>query len=387
MRLTHVLYIGTLLCSLFMLTGCVKDEPAGCESGGSTRTLVFYMGGDNDLSGELSQKLAVIQSYASRSERVARSEINLLVYQDAPDGATLYRAVYGKDTPDVIGRYGIEDSSRPEVLNRVLEDCLAVAPADQYGLVVFSHASGWLPAGMLGSPRSVSRSIITDGNREMNIREFAAAIPPSRFDYVIFEACFMAGIEVVYELRDKVQYVVGSAAEMLSPGFLYIYSDMLDKLCCSLVDTPTSLCNAAQVYFDHYNSNKGLARSATISVIRTSGLDRLADYMRRWAPGLSPSTEGLQYFDRNAASRHLFFDLENYLAREIPGEMEELKGILANTVLLQRATSDFMLPENGFRIHHHSGLTIYIPGRFPQLDKEYELLAWQRAIYKKTTND
>lgn len=88
-----------------------------------------------------------------------------------------------------------------------------------YGFIVFSHASGWLPQGTLTSPLS----IIMDKKQEMELSDFAQAIPDKTFNYIIFEAYFMSRIEVAYELKKKSDYILASLAEILSPGLpIYI---------------------------------------------------------------------------------------------------------------------------------------------------------------------
>lgn len=37
----------------------------------------------------------------------------------------------------------------------------------------------------------------------MEVSNLAKVIPYMSFEYIIFEACYMAGIEIAYELKDK----------------------------------------------------------------------------------------------------------------------------------------------------------------------------------------
>ena len=47
----------------------------------------------------------------------------------------------------------------------------------------------------------------------MEITDFAMALPDHLFEFIIFEACNMAGIEVAYELRNKAAYIMASSAQ------------------------------------------------------------------------------------------------------------------------------------------------------------------------------
>ena len=91
------------------------------------------------------------------------------------------------------------------MLKRVINDVTRLYPAKSYGLIVFSHGSGWLPPHTLVNG---SRSIIIDNDNEMEITDFAMALPDHLFEFIIFEACNMAGIEVAYELRNKAAYIM-----------------------------------------------------------------------------------------------------------------------------------------------------------------------------------
>ena len=59
-----------------------------------------------------------------------------------------------------------ENSASPQVLKRVINDVTRLYPAKSYGLIVFSHGSGWLPSHTLVNG---SRSIIIDNDNEMEI--------------------------------------------------------------------------------------------------------------------------------------------------------------------------------------------------------------------------
>ena len=69
-------YIGYMLCLL--LAGCVVGEKADglLEQRLSDRTLLVYMGGDNDLADETDEKLSAL------TEAWDRFPGHLLIYQD-----------------------------------------------------------------------------------------------------------------------------------------------------------------------------------------------------------------------------------------------------------------------------------------------------------------
>ena len=352
----------------------------------ASQTLIVYLGGDNDLSFETEEKLSAIQRFASQSQDVKSGRVSILIYQDVLSSLgspRLLQARHGTAQPQVLATYTAENSASPQVFHRVLQDCMRHAPTDNYGLIVFSHASGWLPKATLINPLSntaTSRSLITDGTAEMDIKDFANSIPDAMFDFIIFEACFMAGVEIAYELKNKTRYIVGSSAEILSPGFTDVYPKLLAQLCDTSASTQHRLTNLAKTYFDHYDSQNGQTRSATISVIKTEGLDKLAQAVKTMLPYQNANTQIVQHFDRN--THHLFFDLEDYVQQAKNPPTEDIRQILGEIVVYQQATPTFMPQYGGFTINRHCGLTTYIEQKeFPYLNQQYANLKWAQAIH------
>lgn len=367
-----------ILFFLVINTGCQK-EALDCSLT-SQHTLIIYMGGDNNLSAETFEKLAAIQSFARYSDLLKTEKINILIYQDSKEQPKLYKGRYGASDAELLATYSRENSASSEVFQRVLQDCIRYAPAKSYGLIVFSHASGWLPEGTLNNPlgKAVSRSVIVDGTSEMDIKDFARAIPNGTFEYIVFEACFMAGVEVAYELKDKTDYIVGSAAEMLSSGFTEIYSEILSDLCNTSTSTEDRLINMAKTYFAYYAAQNGQRRSATISVIKTEKLDRLAQTFKIRIPIWNVNIKDIQHFDRNAY--HLFFDLADYVTQSYDAAAStHILSAIDEVVVFKQATATFIPQYGGFAIRQHCGLTTYIKQeKFTYLNQQYANLTWSR---------
>ncbi|MFR0893956.1 MAG: clostripain-related cysteine peptidase [Alistipes onderdonkii] len=136
---------------------------------------------------------------------------------------------------------------------------------------------------------------------EMELEEFAAAIPDGQLDFIVFEACLMAGVEVAYVLRGKTDYILSSAAEIVSPGFTPIYPSALRYLFDTSRSVEASLAAFGESYMSHVNKLSGDSRSATLSLVATKELDLLAARTRELLAGLSHRPDiisDLQHFDR-----------------------------------------------------------------------------------------
>lgn len=377
-----------VLC-VALLGGCVKEL---AETPPSRRPLVVYMALDNDLRGEFSSRLAALRAGW-------RPGMELWVYADTPEGASLGRM---DSTPEgvalrTVERYGEENSASGATLERVLRTVWRLCPSDGYGLLFFSHATGWLPAGTLGHP-SGSRSVGSDHGSEIELESFSAALPEGMpLDYVVFECCLMAGAEVMLELQGRTPWVLASSAEVVAPGFRPLYESALEVLTERTRPVPELLAAFGQSYMSHVEGLSGEYRSATLSLIRTSSMPALAEAVRRVTRGFADEEgrdtppAGLQHFDRPGAygdrpAAARFYDLEAYVEACLadPDAEAAFRGALADAVVWRDATERFLggdgSPYKGFDIGRHSGLTLYVPrGEFPALNETYRRTAWWQA--------
>lgn len=377
-----------VLC-VALLGGCVKElaeTPAPC------RPLVVYMALDNDLRGEFSSRLAALRAGW-------RPGMELWVYADTPSGATLGRmeSTSGGAELRTVESYGAENSASGATLERVLRTVWERSPATGYGLLFFSHATGWLPEGGLQAPL-VSRSIGLDQGSEMSLDAFVSAIPSGMpLDYVIFEACLMAGAEVALALAGHTDWVLASSAEVVEPGFRPLYAENLALLTDGGRPVEEQLAAFGQRYMAHVRTLSGTGCSATLSLIRTSSMPALAEAVRRVTRGFADEEgrdtppAGLQHFDRPGAygdrpAAARFYDLEAYVEACLadPDAEAAFRGALADAVVWRDATERFLggdgSPYKGFDIGRHCGLTLYVPrGEFPALNETYRRTAWWRA--------
>lgn len=375
--------------SVVLPGGCTKELT---ERPPSRRPLVVYMALDNDLREEYSSRLAALRAGW-------RPGMELWVYADTPEGASLGRM---DSTPEgvalrTVERYGEENSASGATLERVLRTVWRLCPSDGYGLLFFSHATGWLPAGTLGHP-SGSRSVGSDHGSEIELESFSAALPEGMpLDYVVFECCLMAGAEVMLELQGRTPWVLASSAEVVAPGFRPLYESGLEVLTERTRPVPELLAAFGQSYMSHVEGLSGEYRSATLSLIRTSSMPALAEAVRRVTRGFADEEgrdtppAGLQHFDRPGAygdrpAAARFYDLEAYVEACLadPDAEAAFRGALADAVVWRDATERFLggdgSPYKGFDIGRHSGLTLYVPrGEFPALNETYRRTAWWQA--------
>ena len=299
----------------------------------------------------------------------------------------------GKVVRDTLKRWEPGDkASDAAVFGEALTFMYKHYPANGYGLIFSSHATGWLPEGYYQSPskfenssfdssiswlprlntapeypeidpmeeprvRSVGRDEFSNGTfDEMEIPDMVSAIP-FKLDYILFDACLMGCVEVAYALREKTDLIGFSQAEVLAAG--YNYETITEHLLKREPD-PVAVCRD---YFDFYNSNSGSAQSATISVIDTRKIEGLASLCKElfetYRTPISALNEnsGVQgYFRFN---RHFFYDLEDILVKAGISETDKarLSEALSQCVVYKAATPRFL----SFQIRTHCGLSMFLP--------------------------
>ncbi len=119
-------------------------------------------------------------------------------------------------------------------VQEMFADMQLLAPADSYGLAIGCHGFGWipkdapLPQGRYVPERPLPGALITrstrffgDSGHLMDIAQLADAVAglSYRFDYLIFDGCFMSNIETLYDLRHSFDYIISSPCEIMGAGF------------------------------------------------------------------------------------------------------------------------------------------------------------------------
>jgi hypothetical protein len=372
------------------------------------RNILFYIGADDNLiNRDTPGKINKIR----QGWQPDKGE--MLIYADRKgEGASLLRVngtldangSYGLDTLEV---YGSENSADAATLKRVINKMVADYPADRYGMIFFSHASGWLPEGMLNRPLSMVIDGEASANKEMEYYDFASAIPDKQFDFIIFEACLMSDVLSMYEFRKKADYILASSAEIVSPGFYIIYTDEIMRLYETKEDIPSVVSGFAQSYYDKIAAlpENDVLCSATLSLIKMDEMEHLASATKAVLQGISidettvPVGE-VQSFDRpkklidhnNRGSR--YFDFAHVIEKiRSDSPYKVFNEQLDKTVVWKAATKRFLLGDSGgipyfgeydgFFIERHSGLTIYIKQNiYPTLNTVFENSSWYKAIYE-----
>jgi len=155
------------------------------------------------------------------SEAFSSSNLNVVVLQDTSTEPARIFEIGESHQPTLLSELGEVDMGSPATLRDFVSFAQTLYPADRYLLAVYDHGGGW---------RGACRDD-TDGGR-LTMQDFQSAFDTSdTIDIIAFTApCLMGALESVYELRDHVDYYIGS--EDLS-GYVYwrgVIDDIFDLL-------------------------------------------------------------------------------------------------------------------------------------------------------------
>ena len=414
-------YILTLL-AVFTVS-CKKETIVECDHKvivvrEHIRAHVMMGFGFNNLSSAISQDIKDLsQGYVPGN---AVDDNYLFVYSHLSNGnyntktSPCLERIY-KDTDGNIVKKKLLEFERGTIacegerIREVLEFLKQKYPEiESFGILVSSHGTGWTPPGYCASGYSddiewqwaASSSIYqsreylynpTPGVKsigyqvtavnpitvyETDIRDFARSLP-FFLDYIIFDACFMGGVEVACEFRDKCNFVVASQTEILSDGMDYttMISDLLEGNRADLVSLATN-------FFNHYDLSSE-NRSATISVVDCSKLGTLAAVCHNLFRNYDISKDNVDASKLQKYFHHpehaWFYDLYSIVqaAGASETELSDLQWALDECILYKAATPTFAL--YGFPIDTHSGLSIYLPEKKrTQLNSYYRELTWNK---------
>ncbi len=330
----HLIYNIAAVTCLFAVSSCYHevdtwDHPKKTMD----RTLIFYMAGENSLSHYVAADSVEMAAGLSQVPEGCR------IVQFLDDARSSRICVGTREHPfetvQVFPRNICSTDSAD--MEMVLSYIFKRYPAESYGLVMWSHASGWVffhnrpgrqraqnaPRRTFGIDNSRRSSIINTGV-QMDVTTLARVLSHHpHFDYIFFDACFMQCIEVAYELRDVADWVLGSPAEI--PGDGAPYTDIMRAL-ASVEVAPNQIL---QPYYDYYVTGFGHMsyHGALLSAVKTSELSGLAAATK---PLLRRLLAGRQLLDCSDVQRYCpldssqqfteFYDMANVLYKHVSAD-------------------------------------------------------------------
>lgn len=364
-----------LVATALTLTACHKSEP---EKGTADMAVLVYMAADNSLGRDRMDQADINEMVSAAQAGALSGNNRVLVFRARYGGEGQRLCELTRDSLVTLKNYDREiNPMDPDQMRRVIDDFRDLAPANNYGLVLWSHATGWLNT----TTRSFGQDY-THGLR-MKITDLGSVLRPDEFEYVYFDCCLMMGVEVAYELRHAARYLAGSVTETPYKGLPY------DKALPYLLDgSLESLTANARIVMENYANNGYGNCPVSEVVIETAALDALAELTTKVkAYGLAPKAkeEYQQFFYAGSIDPQptdAYFDLDEYVESVCPYAdlLADWRKALQKAVKFQ-AHSDYVWSYTP--ITRHCGLSTFIPFTEADLKRDgYNELQWSQLVIK-----
>lgn len=396
------------LLTLATLAACSKEEPGYNPPALADRTVLLYMPGQS-LSAYYKNNIQGI--HTAVTDRALGNGRMLVCWQPEKQTSAVMLEIYydrnkRRSETKTLKTYDDFNAGSAADVQRIFADAAELAPAQNYGLIIGCHGKAWIPAsgGVLPyslrsaepdddvwttAPGAKTTRSFGDTGYELDITELASAIETQsfRFDYLIFDDCFMANIETLYDLRRAVNYIVASPCEVMGDGFPY------DRIVPHLFEGNGVLSSLEKACWEFWNlyendwrSTIAYEQSGCISLAVTAQLDALAKEMRRIKDKKQAfDIDALQYYKGNVTK--LFYDLEHYvtLCCNDQGVVDDFKARmeLAFPVSSRHHTASFYsaYDRRNHSVNYYSGVSVSEPEPSPRYAAENQQTNWYRDTH------
>ena len=238
-------------------------------------TFMVYLDGDNNLEG------AGIDDFLEMSSVGSTSNVSIVVLFDRNSGydtryddwtdTKFFNITTGLEpyaSNAVNSTWGERNMGDPQTIVDFVSYSVQNYPAEHYALILWDHGGGL--SGVCWDD--------SDGDDNINLHELRNALETIyndlgiKIDLLGFDACLVGMIEIAYQVRDYVDYVVFS--QEYEPGDGWPYDDILSLLVSNPTMQPYELAKIiAEKYVDSYNNgSQGYDAAVTQSAINISAL-------------------------------------------------------------------------------------------------------------------
>lgn len=320
-----------LIPLLILLSACHDKIETPRPTEPVERTVLMYFpwsGDEQPLTSYIKQNIADIEAVVAQG--LLKNDRILVYFMNSGTEAELFELRQQKNTCIRVSKKKYDSVpifTTATGIASILDDVRQYAPAEHYAMTIGSHGLAWLPVSQSRSRaqaterqkeyweyESEGRPLTrwfggTDEKYQTDITELAAGIEQAgmKMDYILFDDCYMASVEVAYALRHVTDFLIGSTCEVMAVGFPYgkIGPYLVEEIDYEAI---------SQSFYDFYMSYQ--YPYGTISVTVCSELNALADVMRRINERYTfDTTEAnlrrLQYLDGYAPV--CFFDMGDYV--------------------------------------------------------------------------
>lgn len=388
----RILYYTVLVAGV-LASSCGSDhknDPEEVDTKDVKRVTVVYAVNRNNLSSDFIDDSR--EMLAGLSDVDATTERLLCYWTSTKTEAGLYEAQRKSDKWEWVKVKSYErnvTSTDPERLRTVLTDAVSRYPDADRTLMFWGHGSAWTPSFTDSSVRSRIAPEAGDGNlcygyggelddngvsKYMEIDELAASIPDGSFDTIWFDCCYMASIEVVYQLRNKCRWFVAYPTEVYGEGLNY------NQVLPYIMQEQPKLVEAADIFYSYFDMRMEPVTVSVMDMDRVEPVaDAVKDIIRKY--GDVGSASGVVNYSRD---KNAYYDLSQLMKRRSDGDE-------AAVAQLDKALKDMIIYHAEFDVDFNKRPWIDTPlsgismcnfkNENDARDKFYRTLDWYGRVY------
>lgn len=349
----------------------------------SKLTLLIYMAADNNLDSAALNDLESLRKGSMFSEMDIVIQLDRWEFVDAKE-TIRYHIKEGE--VNEIKRVGETNTGDPKVLKNFIEESAEMFPSEKLIVVIWSHGTG------------VDDFDFYDGKRERyfvepteEIEEIAIAFDDSakdfldnielqkaldvdvKIDVLGFDACLMGMFEVVYQLRNEAEVIVGS--QYLEPASGWDYPRVLEDLSLD-ADANTMGEQLVKFYADYY---KRESYDVTQSAFDVDMVERVAKDVDEFAKALLENLEKKKDLKYTLLSSQLFnkndyIDLMDFV-KNAKERFDDVETIVKVSDKLLASLEELIIANHnmGHSMRDANGISIYFPTQKNPFKETFEM--------------
>lgn len=367
--------IALLITAAIFLVSCHDDDP---PTPTAQRTIIAFFPWSVSLNRYINNSISLIETAIQQS---GLDSTRVLIYQCTHgDQAQLFELTLQDTTctRNTLREYTYSttpyDYTTTNGIANIFQTIMQEAPAQQYSLIIGCHGMGWLPIDTLQNKSISSQNEPmtryfggTSPIYQIETTTLAQAMDQANLhtEYIAFDNCYMASIEVAFDLKNHTNYIIACPTEIMALGFPY------DRIGPFMLAQPNY---SAIVSEFHYFYSNYTYPYASISVTKTDELNTLANIMQQINASYNLDTaliSTIQTLDTFLPDEPtIFFDLASYAEALCNNSnlLDQFNTALNRAVPYKAHTPTYynnsLTPVN---IHTFSGLSTSDPSINPQL--------------------
>ncbi|MCK4455498.1 MAG: hypothetical protein KAU99_04035, partial [Thermoplasmata archaeon] len=265
--------LALFLILAFLLAGLSLTQKSRAQD--TEWTIMVYMAADNNLEAMSTLDFAEMARVGSTEDVKIVVQYDRKIGEELSPAWTSTKRFLVQEGDEPLPGYQIEDIGEaamddPNTLVDFVDWAMSGFPANHYFLVLWNHGLSWQG---LVKDESNSSNYLTTPELGAALQQIVADNGGRKLDIVGFDTC-RTTLEIMYEIRDYVDFIVGSEKDEDARG--WAYDDFLGPLAENPLMTPFEL--SREVVDSFIEEYEGLSSySAILSSINATRIDSLAE--------------------------------------------------------------------------------------------------------------